>query len=143
MYHRIELIGNLGRDPEMRYLPDGRPVTTLSVATNRTYTDQSGQQVKETAWFRVSVFGKMAEACAQYLAKGRPVFVEGRLQHDKQTGGPRIWTRNDGTPGASFEVIATVIKFLPSGRAEAGAPAETEEFEGVPDTYGDEGGPPF
>ena len=131
MYHRIELIGNLGRDPEMRYLPDGRPVTTLNIATNRTYTDQSGQQVKETAWFRVSVFGKMAEACAQYLTKGRPVFVEGRLQHDKTSGGPRIWTRQDGTAGSSFEVVASTVKFL-GGRGEAGPAEPGEEPQGIP-----------
>lgn len=136
MWHKIELLGNLGRDPEMRYLPDGRPVTTMSVATNRTYTDQSGQQVKETAWFRVSVFGKAAEACAQYLKKGSQVFVEGRLQHDKQSGGPRIWTRQDGTPGASFEVIAMTVKFLGSRGEAAPPPVAPEELEGIPDTSG-------
>ena len=139
MYQHLTIIGNLGKDPEMRYLPDGRPVTTMSVATNRTYKDSSGQQVKEATWFRVSVFGKTAESCAQYLAKGRLVLVEGHLRPDPQTGGPKIWTRQDGTPGASFEIFATNIKFMPSGargEAEAGVPAE--DFEGAPETYGEE-----
>lgn len=117
MFHKVELIGNLGRDPEMRYLPDGKAVTTMSVATNRTYTKGDGEQVKETAWFRVSVFGKSAEACAQYLAKGRQVFVEGRLRSDDETGGPRVYQRNDGSYGASFEIVASNVKFL-GGRGD-------------------------
>jgi single-strand DNA-binding protein len=140
MYQHLTVIGNLGRDPEMRYTPSGTPVTTLSVATNRQYKDNNGQQVKETTWFRVSVFGKMAEACAQYLQKGRLVLVEGRLTPDKNTGGPRIWDKQDGTKGASFEVFATAVKFLPSGgqRAEAGPPVSDEDLAGAPETAGDE-----
>src|SRR3990170_4523494 len=103
MFHKVILVGNLGRDPEMRYTPSGQAVTNLSVATNRTYTDSSGSQVKETAWFRVSVWGKQAETCHQYLRKGRQVLVEGRLVPD-DNGNPRIWNRQDGTPAASFEV---------------------------------------
>jgi single-strand DNA-binding protein len=101
MYQRLTIIGNLGRNPEMKFLPSGTPVTTLSVATNRTYKDNNGQQVKQTTWFRVSVFGKQAEACAEYLQKGRLVLCEGHLQPDKNTGGPRIWEKQDGTPAAS------------------------------------------
>jgi len=139
MYQHLTIIGNLGRDPEMRYLPDGRPVTTMNIATNRTYKDSSGQQVKETTWFRVSVFGKTAENCAQYLAKGRMALIEGHLRPDPQTGGPKIWTRQDGTPGASFEMFATNVKFLPSGRADTAEPgAPMDDFEGAPETMGDE-----
>jgi single-strand DNA-binding protein len=128
MYQKIVLIGNLGRDPEMRYTPTGQPVTTLSLATNRQYTDNSGQQVKETTWFRVSVWGKQAEACNQYLTKGRPVLVEGRLTPDLNTGGPRIWTKQDGTPGASFEVTAQLVRFLP-GRADDQTSYPSSEFQ--------------
>lgn len=117
MYHRILIVGNLGRDPELRYLPSGKAVCNMNVATNRKYTDSNGQQVKETTWFRVSVWGKQAEACHQYLRKGSGVLVEGTLTPDLNTGGPRIWTRQDGTPGASFEVRAAQVKFLP-GRGE-------------------------
>ena len=139
MYQHLIIIGNLGRDPEMRYTPSGTPVTALNIATNRTYKDNNGQQVKETTWFRVSVFGKTAENCAQYLQKGRMVLVEGRLTPDKQTGGPRIWDKQDGTKAASFEVFATNVRFMPSGqRAEGGPPVADEEIAGAPETVGDE-----
>ncbi len=118
MYHRIIIVGNLGRDPEMRYLPSGTPVTNFSVAANRTYTNANGEQIKETIWFRVSAWGKLAETCHQYLKRGMRVLVEGRLLADPATGGPRIYTRGDGSAGASFEVRADVVRFLTS-RAEA------------------------
>jgi single-strand DNA-binding protein len=123
MYQKLVLVGNLGNDPEMRYTPQGTPVTRLSVATNRRYTTADGQQKDETAWFRVSVFGKQAEACNQYLAKGRTVLVEGRLTAD-ENGSPRVWSGQDGKPRASFEVIAETVRFLGGGKRE-GAPAAT------------------
>lgn len=112
MYQKIVLVGRLGRDPEMRYLPSGQAVTSFSVATDNRYTSADGQQVNETTWFRVTVWGKQAENCNQYLKKGRLVLVEGRIKPDPSTGGPRIWNRQDGTPGASFEVTAQSVKFL-------------------------------
>jgi len=112
MYQKIVVVGNLGRDPEMRYTPSGQAVTNISVATNRRYTDSNGQRVDETTWFRVSVWGNQAEAVNQYLQQGSRVLVEGRLNPDPETGGPRIWTRNDGTPGASFEINAFRVVFL-------------------------------
>jgi len=108
-YQSITLVGNVGRDPEMRLLPDGSPVTSFSVATNREY-----KQVKETTWFRVTVFGKQAEICNQYLKKGSKVLVEGRMTPDKDTGGPRIWKDNAGEAKASFEVTANTVRFLSS-----------------------------
>jgi single-strand DNA-binding protein len=119
MYQKLVLVGNLGNDPEMRYTPQGTPVTRLSIATNRKYTTADGQQKEETVWFRVSVFGKQAEACNQYLTKGRPVLVEGRLTAD-ETGGPRVWTSQDGKPRASFEVFAETVRFLGGGKREGG-----------------------
>ncbi len=112
MFHKIILVGNLGKDPEMRYTPNGQPVTSFSVASNRRYTDSSGQNVEETIWFRISVWGKQAEACKQYLAKGRQVLVEGRLVADKQSGGPRLFKRANGETGASFEINAETVRFL-------------------------------
>lgn len=112
MYQQTTLVGNLGKDPEMHYGPNSDAVTSLSVATNRKYTDKGGQSVKETTWFRVSVWGKQAEACNAYLKKGSLVLVVGRLQADKTTGGPRLFTKGDGTPGASFELTASEVKFL-------------------------------
>lgn len=118
MYQRTEIIGNLGRDPEMRYLPSGKPVTTMNVATNRQYKGADGNMVKETTWFRVSVFGSAAEACAQYLAKGRMIFAEGALRPDPKTGGPKVYEKQDGTHGASFEMVASLVKFLGGGNGE-------------------------
>ena len=88
MYQSTTIIGHLGRDPEMRYMPNGDPVTSFSVATSRQWNDRNGQKVKETTWFRVSVFGKQAETVNQYLHKGSLVLVEGRLRVDPKTGGP-------------------------------------------------------
>ncbi|KPL06938.1 hypothetical protein AMJ86_06510 [bacterium SM23_57] len=96
----------------MRYTPSGQAVTNFSVATNRQYTASDGQQVKETVWFRVSAWGRQAETCNQFLRQGSRVLVEGRLTSDPATGGPRIWTRQDGTSAASFEVSAATVRFL-------------------------------
>ncbi|HTP07220.1 MAG TPA: single-stranded DNA-binding protein [Anaerolineae bacterium] len=129
MYQQIIVVGNLGKDPEMRYTPSGTPVTSMNIATNRKYTGSDGQVVKETTWFRVSVFGKMAETCAQYLKKGSAVLVEGRLTPDKNSGGPRTYQRQDGTMGATYEVFANNVRFLGS-RGEGGpsqAPASSDD----------------
>jgi single-strand DNA-binding protein len=134
MFQKIVLVGNLGRDPEMRYTPGGHAVTNLSVATNRTYTDGSGEQVKETVWFRVSVWGKQAESCHQYLRKGRQVLVEGRMIGD-ESGNPRIWNRQDGSPAASFEVNAISVRFL-GGRGDADA-ADIDPGPGAPESEDD------
>ena len=111
-FHTIIIVGNLGRDPEMRYAPNGNAVTSLNVASNRTYTDSSGQRVKETTWFRVSVWGKQAENVNTYLQKGSSVLIEGELRPDKETGNPRTFTRSDGSTGASYEVNARTVRFL-------------------------------
>ncbi|GAB4577485.1 MAG: hypothetical protein Fur0022_02160 [Anaerolineales bacterium] len=131
MYQNITLIGNLGKDPEMRYTPTGQAVTNLSLATNRQYTDASGQRVKETTWFRVTTWGKTAEACNQYLQKGSRVLIEGRLTPDPATGSPRLWTRQDGTVGASFEVTAHRVQFL-STRTEDNGYTEEEPVDDEP-----------
>ena len=116
MYQTIILIGNLGKNPEMRFTPSGQPVTTLSVATNRRYNGVNGQPVNETTWFRITVWAKQAEACNEYLHKGSKILVEGRLTPDPETGGPHIW-ENNGKVGASFEVTASTVRFL-SGRED-------------------------
>jgi single-strand DNA-binding protein len=119
MFHTIILVGNLGKEPEMRYTPSGQAVTSFNVATNRQYVNNNGQQVKETIWFRVSAWGKQAETCNQYLHKGSKVLVEGRLTADQATGGPRVYARQDGTYGSSFEVSASMVRFLsPKGEGE-------------------------
>jgi single-strand DNA-binding protein len=141
MYQTIIIVGNVGRDPEMRYTPSGQAVTSFSVATNRQYTNNNAETVKETIWFRVSAWGKTGETCNQYLKKGSKVLVEGRLTADPVTGGPRIWQAQDGTNRASFEVSAQTVRFL-SSRSETegggmssaavsedgGIPAESEDI---------------
>ena len=114
MYQKIIIAGNLGADPDMRYLPNGTAVCTLSVATNRKWKNQDGSAGEETVWFRVTCWRKLAEICSQYLTKGRQVLVEGRLTPDPDTGGPRVWTGNDGVAKASFEMTAFEVKFLGS-----------------------------
>ena len=139
-YQKLIIVGNLGKDPEMRYMPDGTPVTTLSIATNRKWNNADGSKAEETTWFRVTAWRKTAEIAAQYLTKGQQVMIEGRLTPDRTTGGPKIWTRQDGTAGASYEVTADRIVFLGSrGEAGAGAHGAAE----APEDYGAEGEIPF
>lgn len=117
MFHTVIIAGNVGRDAEMRYTPSGQAVASFSVATNREYM-RNDEKVKETIWFRISAWGKQAEVCNQYVKKGMKVLVEGRLTADQSTGGPRIWSGNDGAPKASFEVTAATVRFL-SSRGDA------------------------
>jgi single-strand DNA-binding protein len=108
---KLFVIGRLGRDPEMRFLPNGDAVTSFSVATDRR-VKKDGNWEKSTVWYRVSVFGKQAEACNEFLAKGRQVCVEGSLNFDPATGGPRVYTKTNGSTGASFEIQADRVEFL-------------------------------
>ena len=119
MYLSLTIVGNLGRDPEMRYLPDGTAVTNLNVASSRKYTNREGQPVEETTWVKVTVWSKQAESANQYLTKGSKVLVEGTLTPDPNTGGPRLWTRQDGSVGASYEMRANTVRFL-SGKNDNG-----------------------
>ena len=130
MYQNLIIVGNLGRDPEMRYTPSGQAVTNFNVATNRKYTTSDGNQVEETTWFRVSTWGKTAEVCNQYLKKGSKVLVEGRLNPDPDTGGPKIWTRQDGTSAASFELTANQVRFL-STRVEDEGAYTADDSQGI------------
>jgi single-strand DNA-binding protein len=145
MYHKVTIVGYLGQDPEMRYTASGQPVTHFSVATSRKWAGSDGQQHDETVWWRVTVWGRQAETCNQYLAKGRLVLVEGRISGDRvpQAGGseqivPHIWQGQDGQPRAQFGITAQTVRFL-GGRGEAppsevaGAPEEPpEEGEEIP-----------
>jgi single-strand DNA-binding protein len=130
-YHTLIIAGHLGRDPEMRYTPAGKPVTNFSVASNRQYSGSNGEQVKETTWFRVSTWDKQAEVCNQFLRKGSPVLVEGRLIPDPKTGGPRVWQGRNG-PGAAFEVSASIVRFLAGREGGEEPPAESSEEGEVP-----------
>ena len=131
--NKVMVIGHVGRDPEMRYTPSGVPVTRFSVATNYVWTDAEGNQQKETTWFRVSAWRRQAETCNQYLTKGSQVLIEGRLVPDRETGGPRVWTGNDGVARASYELRALTVKFL-GGRMER----EEELPPDIPEEFGEE-----
>lgn len=119
MYQQITIIGALGRDPEMRYTPNGKAVTNLSVAANSGYGEH-----KKTTWFRVSVWGKQAEACNNYLHKGAKVIVTGELQPD-DNGNPRTWQDNQGNTRASFEVSASNVKFLETNKEKQSGGGQT------------------
>jgi len=108
MYHKLELIGRVGRDPEMRFSPDGKAITSFSVAVNAGYGEH-----KKTLWVRVTAFSKLAEHCNEYLHKGSLVHVEGTLNCDDK-GNPKMFTRTDGTQGTSYELIAHGVTFLDS-----------------------------
>lgn len=111
-FHQIIIVGNLGKDPEMRYTPNGKPVTSFTVAANRSYKNSDGDQVKDTVWFRVSAWGRTGETCNEYLNTGSKVLVIGRMRPDKSSGGPRVFERDDGSMGASYEVVASKVTFL-------------------------------
>lgn len=130
MYQSITIVGNVGKEPEMRYTPSGQALTSFSVATNRQYTTSGGETVKETVWFRVTTWGKLAEVCNQYVKKSMTVLVEGGLTPDKATGGPRVYEKKDGTWAASFEVNAQTVRFLShkENNEQAHQPAVEEEI---------------
>ena len=111
--NKVILVGRLGQNPEVRYTPSGAAVANFSVATNESWTDKSGQKQERTEWHRVVVWGKLAELCNQYLAKGRQVYLEGRLQ-------TRQWQDKDGQTKYTTEVQAQTVQFL-GGNAGAGA----------------------
>jgi single-strand DNA-binding protein len=122
---KVILIGNLGSDPEMRFTPDGKAVTSFRMATNRRYTTSAGESREETDWFRITVWGKQAESCNQFLSKGRQVYVEGRLH-------ARNWEGQDKQTRTSLEVTADRVLFL-GKQAPVSVPEEGEiEPEDLP-----------
>jgi single-strand DNA-binding protein len=103
--NKVTIIGNTGQEPEMRFTPNGKPVTSFSVATNWMYTAQDGERRQETEWFNVVAWNRLAEQCNQFLAKGKLVYVEGRLH-------TRNWEGQDGQTHVRVEVIANRVIFL-------------------------------
>jgi single-strand DNA-binding protein len=120
--NKVILIGNLGRDPETRYTADGAAITNITLATSRRYKDASGQQQEETEWHRVAFFGRLAEIAGEYLKKGRPVYVEGRLR-------TRKWQDKEGQDRYTTEIVADNMQLLGSREGGGG---------GAPDFEGDE-----
>ncbi len=135
--NKVILVGNLGRDPEVRYTPGGQAVATLSLATtDRWNNKQSGQPEERTEWHRVVVWGKLAELCKEFLAKGRSLYVEGRLQtrswDDKETGQKKY----------STEIVAQTIQFLDRKGSGAGAGSGAPSDNGAGQSSGPDSGPP-
>lgn len=110
--NKVILLGRLGQDPELKYTPGGAAVCNFSVATTEAWTDKQGQKQEKTEWHRIVVWGKLAELCNQYLAKGRQAFLEGRLQ-------TRSWDDKDGTKRYTTEILASTVQFI--GGATTGA----------------------
>ena len=117
--NKVMIIGNVGSEPEMRFTPNGKPVTSFRVATNRVYTTPEGERREETEWFSVSAWNKLAEQCNQFLTKGRLVYAEGRLH-------TRSWESQDGQKHYRTEIIANRVSFL-DRRATAALPEEKGE----------------
>jgi single-strand DNA-binding protein len=113
--NKMQVIGNLGTDPEMRYTPNGNPVTSFSIATNRRYTDSQGERHEETEWFRVVAWNQLAELCNQYLSKGRRAYVDGRLHSS-------TWEGQDGQTRFRNEIIAERVLFLDRAPGGPGSP---------------------
>jgi single-strand DNA-binding protein len=120
--NKVMIIGNLGRDPEMRYTPSGRPVTTFSVATSRTWNTSEGEKHVETEWFNVVAWSNLAEICKQFLTKGQQVYIEGRLQ-------TRHWDDQDGNKHTSVEIVANEMIILGERREIGDNPADSESVE--------------
>ena len=120
--NKVMIIGNIGTDPEMRYTPNGNPVTSFRMATSRTYTSADGERHQDTEWFTIVAWNQLAEQCNQYLAKGRRAYVEGRLRS-------RSWEGQDGQTRFRNEIIANRVLFL--DRAPGSQPGEAEVEPGA------------
>ncbi len=120
--NKVQIIGHLGRDPEMRYTPSGKPVTTFSVAVSRSWSSTDGERHSETEWFNVVAFGNLAETCKQYLVKGKQVYIDGRLQ-------TRRWDDKEGVKHTSVEVVANEMIML-GDRRDHSNQSQPEAHEG-------------
>jgi single-strand DNA-binding protein len=122
--NKVMIIGNLGRDPELRYTPSGHPVTTFAVATSRSWNTSNGERHSETEWFNVVTWGNQAETCKQYLTKGQLVYIEGRLQ-------TRRWDDKEGIKHTAVEIVATEMIMLSDRRDVSHVPAGEEPITSV------------
>ena len=129
--NRVVLVGNLTRDPELRHTPGGTPVCSLRIAVNSRRKDESGQWVDKPNYFSISVFGNQAESCTQYLSKGRPVAIDGRLEW-------REWQAQDGAKRESVEVVADSVQFLGSRGEGGGEGGGERQFVQAAATAGNE-----
>jgi single-strand DNA-binding protein len=123
MVNRVLLIGRLGKDPEVRYTPDGMMVTNFTMATDEQRKDKNGQKIQRTEWHRIVTFGKLAEICSTYLSKGKLIFIEGRIQ-------TRSWEDKDGNKRSTTEIIAANMQMLDSkGMTKSQDTADDNQFQ--------------
>jgi single-strand DNA-binding protein len=134
--NKVMVIGHLGKDPEMRYTPSGRPVTTFSVAVSRSWNTADGERRTETEWFNIVAWGNLAEICKQYLHKGQQVYIEGRLQ-------TRRWDDKEGQKHTSVEVVANEMMMLGDRRENSGQSQESEQVDEQAEPVADEDEFPF
>jgi single-strand DNA-binding protein len=128
--NKVLLLGNLTRDPELRYVPSGTAVANFSIAVNRSYKDSTGEKKEDTSFIRIVVWGKMAEICGEYLTKGRSVLVEGRLKS-------RTWEGPDGQKRSALDVIAANVQFLGPKGERSEASQDRNKNNNAPGGYGD------
>lgn len=121
--NKVTLIGNLGRDPEMRYLPSGEAVASFSVATTETWKDKQGAKQERTDWHRIEFIGRTAEVCGEYLKKGMPVYIEGRIQYDK-------WTDKEGVEKTMTKIRGDRMQMLGSKGGGGGGGSDTSYDDG-------------
>ncbi|MFP6638926.1 MAG: single-stranded DNA-binding protein [Myxococcota bacterium] len=137
--NKVILVGNLGRDPELRYTQSGQAVATFTVATNETWNDKNGERVERTEWHRIVSWGRTAELCSQYLSKGRSVYLEGRIQ-------TREWEDKEGQKRYTTEINAQTVQFLGGGRGDGGGGSSRDDVPPVTDQSpppdSADGGPP-
>lgn len=131
--NKVILIGNLGKDPELRHTPQGQAVANFSLATSESWNDKNGQKQERTEWHKVVVWGKPAELVAKYLSKGRKAYVEGRLQ-------TRAWDDKDGQKRYTTEVVANTVQFLDSQASRSAEPVGDDPFGAPPDFGSQDGG---
>jgi len=131
--NKVQIIGHLGKEPEMRYTPSGKPVTTFSVAVSRSWNSADGERHSETEWFNVVAWGNLAEICKQYLTKGQQVYIEGRLQ-------TRRWDDKEGNKHTSIEVVANEMMMLGDRKDQNNSQSSSDSTtpEGAPETNEDE-----
>lgn len=134
--NKVMIIGHLGRDPEMRYTPSGRPVTTFSVATSRSWNTSDGERRSDTEWFNVVSWGSLAEICKQYLSKGQQVYIEGRLQ-------TRRWEDDDGNKRTTVEIVAKEMIMLGDRKKKPAKDEDEKEKELLENSIEEEDEFPF
>ena len=122
--NKVIIMGNVGRDPEVRYLPSGKAVANISIATTSKRKDQNGDTIEDTQWHRVTFYERLAEICSEYVKKGKPVYVEGRLKYGK-------YTDKDGVEKNTCDIVATELQLL-GGRDEAEKPSSAPQRAPAP-----------